>query len=104
MLSKLLGPECPRCGCPESLFVAARETFADGQNISQESRECVNCGLAFQVRLTRPAPEFLVLRCPWCQSEKVSTSGSGPGGVRFHRCVECLRPFRSLERRGGQQN
>lgn len=99
MLTKLTGPCCPKCGCPDSELVNARETFSNRQNVSTETRECGFCAVQFQVRVTRPAPQFIVLRCPFCHSDKVLNTGKGSGGgVRFHRCVECRRAFRSIER------
>jgi hypothetical protein len=46
-----------------------------------------------------PCVEFHPLRCPYCQSTHVPYY-SRRGLLRYHRCRECRRTFKSLEIHG----
>lgn len=49
-----------------------------------------------------PIVEWDPIRCHYCGSLRKQTYGrSRHKPVRFHRCLDCGRNYRSVERRGG---
>lgn len=45
--------------------------------------------------LERRVVPYVPVRCPWCGS-RAATTRSGKR-LRYHRCLRCRRPFRSLQ-------
>lgn len=109
-LSKVEGPECPGCGCCDSVVVERSTWFGK----PQESRRCTNCGKKFNapappVPNAPRAPEpsvnqgvvYHVIRCPQCKSRNTQVTSTPKAAnapqVRYHRCRECGHPFKSSE-------
>ncbi len=97
-LTKVEGPACPRCGCPDS------EVVANGSRY--ERRRCNHCGDRFDVNVESPdeptpgstgdAVRYDPIHCPTCNSKNVRvTSTQKP--VRYHKCQDCGHPFKSVE-------
>ena len=45
-----------------------------------------------------PTVPRVTASCPWCHKQRSRVVGHARGGVvRYHRCLECKRRFRSVE-------
>jgi hypothetical protein len=99
-----MGPECPLCGCPETVVVRepnGHEWFGDGQ------AQCDNCDRVFtfkekeETEKTEDRKELAVVwnpvRCPDCNSSHAPVYRT-MGRVRYHKCRDCLRNFKSVEK------
>ena len=110
MLERLIGPECPRCGCCDSRIVSSGTWWGS----ERQRRQCKNCGKLFgaqpvatpsenagsQQALTPIAQAgpvtYVVMRCPHCDStDTCITSTRKP--VRHHKCRGCGETFKSVE-------
>lgn len=87
---------CPNCGC-EDVKINGRRTFA---RVTWISLTCNYCSTIFRDHEEAREPvkvDFFVLRCPFCQSDRVRTSHTARP-VRSHQCLECGKPFQSIEK------
>lgn len=97
-LQRVDGPECPRCGCPDSTILLGAsprwisavdpKTGAPwGQNSPTQRRRCRACGeLFYAPPASAPADE------PAASTPPAVSAGNGPpSGVRYYvlRCPKC---------------
>lgn len=82
------GPECPRCGCRDSVAVARAKRWG----VSVARLQCTLCGQKFYEQ----AVVYPVLKCPKCKSRKVPVKSTRKG-TRYHKCEECAHSFKSQE-------
>lgn len=103
LFTRVTGPECPRCGFEGStvLQTTERKKYDGARLVSQETiqrRECEECGCRYAVT-SEPMPAVVVIqpiRCPTCDSVRTAVTSS-PLPVRYHRCTDCGRNFKSIE-------
>ena len=120
-LERCDGPECPVCGCLDTVPCLARNRWGGG---SVARFRCRNCGKVFrqgprwngqdrqdqQEKATAEEPEppanrevspggaviYRAVHCPQCGSADVKiTSTRRP--VRHHKCKACGEAFKSVE-------
>lgn len=106
--------ECPDCGCADVEVLGENSWWG----APQERVQCRYCGREWQRAVAeeaRPdqdadAPRspaenesdvagviFHVIKCPRCGSDATKvTSTQRP--VRYHKCLSCEKPFKSVER------
>lgn len=104
MLRKVQGPECPVCGCRDSVVLDWRDTWGDWRH---EIRRCNRCGREYRraVRLEildgttnfeKPRRGGAV--CPRCgEFVPAYRTMSGAPVIRYHACG-CGARFKSVER------
>ena len=96
-LERCTGPECPRCGCRDSVVVRSSGRWRAPEI---ERRHCKNCDFEWREKKwakfepVEPsngdgeeetgAVVFHVLRCPACQSEKTKVTSSPNLSQRLH--------------------
>jgi transcription elongation factor Elf1 len=110
MFEKVTGPECPECGCEDTIVTREPDATAIGHWFDTGEAKCTYCRSFFRFKAPPPQeqepeleippqPEFVVyrlVRCPDCGSAKtVITSTRRP--IRWHKCKSCGKPFRSQE-------
>lgn len=114
MLSRVDGPECPRCGCQQGETLASWERvhherqggqFVETYRETVLRRQCAHCGKVFAA-VARPTngqhprapivPFFKVL-CPVCGSDDNLVTHTRAAGLRYHKCNACDATFKSRE-------
>lgn len=116
MFEKRNDPPCPACGCNDCPPIVSRRSaglrwgqlYQNGQPATDgpqapatpKRRRCEHCRREFldATELGKP-DEVLVakLRCPHCRSPRVRVTRTLAGGVRYHRCDDCLLSFKTRE-------
>ena len=103
MFGRVDGPECPECGCRESVVVGRSGWWGRPST----RRRCGFCAVEFSAvedddeeedAAVDDVVKFHVVRCPFCGSEDTKvTSTRRP--VRHHRCLAegCGLTFKSKE-------
>lgn len=107
MLTRVDGPECPRCGCTDSEIVRWQRGWSGRR---QARRRCRHCGAVFSGEseqdddeedavgepAARQPVRYVTTRCPSCGSADVKvTSTRRP--IRHHKCQACGETFKSYE-------
>lgn len=103
-LEKVTGPECPKCGCSDSVVIRSEVRWGK----AQDRRRCQNCSSTWSA----PAAEDLddqvhakqhqavvyhVMRCPSSSGTRVLVTHT-ERPIRYHRCQDCRHRFKSVER------
>lgn len=116
MLDRCNDPPCPNCGCEQSRLIRAGTWWGLKR---MERRRCSHCGKLFSITVNKPPPpeappegsaaddsmsidgqrvaEYHVTKCPYCGSKRVPVQHTDRP-VRFHKCADCGRTFKSVER------
>jgi transcriptional regulator NrdR family protein len=108
-LQKVVGPECPECGCEASDVVDTRQW----RGAVWEVRCCSNCRHEFSqlseeyqsnVKLKCPDPAksvvyMYVVQCPNCGNEWPPVTSTLGRGWRRHKCKQCKHTFQSVEKK-----
>lgn len=103
-LEKANMPACPKCGCNATMMVDAGSRF--GRTWAKFG--CTFCGKSFVIGTSpeelpdgRPVENGVAYnpvhcRCPGCHADNPPVIHTR-GKVRFHRCRNCDKRFKSVE-------
>lgn len=99
LLEPVDGPDCPKCGCPDSELLSRVQHFG----ATHQRRMCRHCGRTWIVPEAAAAPRveraviYSLIRCPRCQSSATRIYCTRRP-VRYHKCDSCQHTFKSVER------
>lgn len=98
MLLKVIGHECPKCGCNATTLIGAGERY--GRPWARY--QCDHCSHRFTVG-ANPARDKTIngviyrpVRCPACKSKDVPVVRTHRR-IRYHKCRSCGQNFKSVE-------
>lgn len=93
-------PDCPHCGCNDVAPVS-RGTFGGMPAVRLRCNFCGRRSTADEECPPVSAVLYEPIRCPHCESKRTRVASTrrkfGEPTVRYHRCADCERPFKSVE-------
>ena len=112
MLAEIeIAPECPVCGCNDTRVLEGPREVTMGREVLPVKglAQCCYCEHKYRFSASadnppdsRDAVPYVCVRCPRCRSKEVRATSSpvahnGSPRVRWHKCWECGKNFKSVE-------